>query len=305
MDFSSQLLKSAALITLSGGTVAVLALAMHRTECAVRARYHALCDVSVPGKEEGAYEYKYVDEYQERYEAQQSSGRAAESDSESDSDERTALKERLSGKRIRETTPRGDVIMHYDVGSSSFIYYCDDRQVPYKYLETVARKYVLDNDCLEVYVNMYEELKKGIERQKDAKVQNCLDRRGKVVGSPAKKAESNGVFAVFRNYNKTNPKEIVRQRKYITKDRANRYSLRGGIEDAEALDGAPPPDEGDHTPRPMSFAEFKKLQETARGDDLPIRTLEDWVGSGGGETTVKEGELAKLLGEVTPCGTST
>jgi hypothetical protein len=48
-----------------------------------------------------------------------------------------------SHAHVRETTPQGDVIMTYDADRAMFCYYCDKRSVQFKYLEPVARKYVL------------------------------------------------------------------------------------------------------------------------------------------------------------------
>ena len=49
----------------------------------------------------------------------------------------------LPHDHVRETTPQGDVIMTYDADQSVFCYYCDKRSVQFKYLEPVARKYVI------------------------------------------------------------------------------------------------------------------------------------------------------------------
>jgi len=60
---------------------------------------------------------------------------------------------------IIEYTPLGNVAMFYDCDRESFCYYSDN-VIPYKYLETVARKYILVFDCLDLYVDMKEELEK-------------------------------------------------------------------------------------------------------------------------------------------------
>jgi hypothetical protein len=43
---------------------------------------------------------------------------------------------------IFEKTPLGNVAMYYDVDNESFIYFSDNT-IPYRFLEVVARKYVL------------------------------------------------------------------------------------------------------------------------------------------------------------------
>jgi hypothetical protein len=61
---------------------------------------------------------------------------------------------------VRETTPQGDVIMRYDADRAMFCYYCDKRSVQFKYLEPVARKYVVDHGCKRLYIDMRKELAK-------------------------------------------------------------------------------------------------------------------------------------------------
>jgi len=55
-------------------------------------------------------------------------------------------------------TPKGRIIMYYDFEKESFIYHCDTKDVPYLYLETVARKYALTYHCKKIVVD----IKKGI-----------------------------------------------------------------------------------------------------------------------------------------------
>ena len=59
---------------------------------------------------------------------------------------------------VRDTTPQGDVIMRYDADRAMFCYYCDKRSVQFKYLEPVARKYVVDHGCKRLYIDMRKEL---------------------------------------------------------------------------------------------------------------------------------------------------
>jgi len=61
---------------------------------------------------------------------------------------------------VRETTPQGDVIMMYDADRCAFCYYSDTRSVQFKYLEPVARKYVLEHGCKRLYIDMRKELAK-------------------------------------------------------------------------------------------------------------------------------------------------
>lgn len=61
---------------------------------------------------------------------------------------------------VEEMTPEGRVRMRLTDG---IFEYWADRALHYRYLETVARKYVIVYDCREAYVNMFRELLKARE----------------------------------------------------------------------------------------------------------------------------------------------
>jgi|SaaInlStandDraft_2_1057019.scaffolds.fasta_scaffold20128_2 hypothetical protein len=64
-----------------------------------------------------------------------------------------------------EHTPAGNVIMLYNAHDESFWYFCDDKLISYKYLETVLRHYVIVYDCKSLYKNKGEQLKRMKEEQ--------------------------------------------------------------------------------------------------------------------------------------------
>ena len=185
--------------------------------------------------------------------------------------------EKKSYSKIHETTPNGDIIMYYDDNLESFVYYCDDKNIPYKYLETVARKFVIDNDCISLYVNMYEEIKKGIERKELE-----ISREQEITNNRTTNSDSlvNSVFATFKNYNLTNEKSRLKTKHYILKAQSNRYSYRGKIQDGEKLridTSFSPCNDSNQLPPPpptqskvMSFSEFKKLQKK---ENLTLNTF--------------------------------
>jgi len=52
-----------------------------------------------------------------------------------------------------ESTPRGNVIMFYDVYKQSFSYYCDQAVMPYDIMNAVAMKYVLTFYCRYFFID--------------------------------------------------------------------------------------------------------------------------------------------------------
>jgi DNA repair exonuclease SbcCD ATPase subunit len=61
--------------------------------------------------------------------------------------------EKIRNCYIMEYTPLGNVLMIYDTSRSTFKYFSDN-SIPYRYLETVARKYVKCYNCRPIFVDM-------------------------------------------------------------------------------------------------------------------------------------------------------
>jgi hypothetical protein len=146
---------------------------------------------------------------------------------------------------IMENTPLGNVIMMYDNNRETFNFYSDN-MIPYRFLETVARKYVITYNCRPLYIDMEEELKifeqKMLEHEANEK-QNSEKANKENLSEPKK-----NVFAKFKSYNTEGksghvskvpgPQNSVqnkdtgdkdKNRKIILKDNANRYSCQGKI----------------------------------------------------------------------------
>jgi len=166
-------------------------------------------------------------------------------------------------KIIMEYTPLGNVAMWYDKVTESF-HYNSDSTIPYRFLEVVARKYALQYNCEELYLDMAEEIKSVEEklqqqrdkekREKEEELRVEEERKNNPTittatteaAAAAPKPKSN-VFAKFKDYNKTNTKTSVtvpsnksgstntntgtnkkgEQNMVILKENANRYTYDG------------------------------------------------------------------------------
>jgi hypothetical protein len=131
--------------------------------------------------------------------------------------------ENLVYKRVEEITPDGKVILKYDEATTTFLYW-SEKTIKYKYLEVAARKYVILFDCKDVYVNIFRELWKVLQKKEIEPV--------------------TGPFAKFQSYNtvthKLNNKKIVNER-------SNQYKYMGKkIEEVPLV-----------TYKQISFREFK------------------------------------------------
>lgn len=113
------------------------------------------------------------------------------------------IKERLDSLKnsfIIEKTPLGNVIMYYNNERNSFEYYTDNT-IPYRFLETVGRKYITVFNCKQIYVDMANELKEAERKLKEKEELEKREREEKENGSDIVVAKKN-VFTKFKSYNK-------------------------------------------------------------------------------------------------------
>jgi hypothetical protein len=129
----------------------------------------------------------------------------------------------IQKEQVEEETPEGKVIMKYNKDDNFFFYWSEKPQM-YRYLETVARKYVILYDCKDVYVNMYKELLKSLQ-EKEPMIQ--------------------GPYAKFKSYNTSSTTHIKHT---LTRERANKYKYMGKKQEVQ------------QTPipfKPINFLEYK------------------------------------------------
>jgi hypothetical protein len=185
--------------------------------------------------------------------------------------------ESLKNSIVVEHTPLGNVAMHYDIKREAFVYYSDS-VMPYRYLEVVARKYVITFHCKRVFIDMEDEINKAktkIEEQKNAKKleeeqEQAENPELELKDEPKKK----NVFANFKTYNKNTTKDSSNKpttgnstatnsdnkktEDLILKENANHYTCDGRYSNFLALKKV------DKTlvdkRLKMSFADFKKMQ---------------------------------------------
>jgi tetratricopeptide (TPR) repeat protein len=139
---------------------------------------------------------------------------------------------------IREETPKGEVLMYYGHEMESFIYYSKTKEIPYKYLETLARKYVIMYDCKKLYVDIRKEYEKGLNKYKEMKENKTPEGGPGGTGGEVEGAGGGGekkkkqLFVSFKTYNRKGEVNIKQKDKiYILREKANRYSYRGKIEE--------------------------------------------------------------------------
>ena len=134
---------------------------------------------------------------------------------------------------IQETTPRGEILMYYDVKNKEFVYYSNNKNLPYRTLDAVARKYVCLHNVPSIYVDIREEVKRGFEKCKN---------KAKCMESATTPSTSSSLYAVYKNYKSSATATTTStaahtngigqsSKKVILKDNVNKFIFKGRIDD--------------------------------------------------------------------------
>ena len=120
-----------------------------------------------------------------------------------------------------EKTPDGLIYFGYDIDKEAFFYYCDFKDVQYNYLEVVARKFVIDNNCKLLLLNSKEEIVKAALEFRE---KNDSDQEISTVFANLKTEDVNKKDS-FDHKLKIKAKEIP------VPEKSNRYIYRGKLLD--------------------------------------------------------------------------
>lgn len=189
-----------------------------------------------------------------------------------------------TNSHVRETTPQGDVIMTYDVERALFCYYCDKRTVQFKYLEPVARKYVIEHGCKRLYIDFRKEMSKANEKASNptaAAVSNPAAATNPPIAPPP-------VFAQLKKYSNGNNRnngnngnripnlskinEFIKTKglnasasasSNVLKEQVTHYLYCGRVDDfVDASESSPTNETHDfNIIKPIDYASYKKMND--------------------------------------------
>jgi len=185
--------------------------------------------------------------------------------------------EQFKKRIIIESTPLGNVLLFYNHDKLAFDYYSDST-IPYRFLETVARKYVLTYNYRPLYIDMDEELRECEKKLIEVANQNTINRDKNLLSNKLKESVDNkkNVFAKFKSYNKEAgtgrvntvppPKNNISQNrmntnngdKILLKENSNRYSHQGKFANFNILQKIDK--KIINKKYAMTFADFKKIK---------------------------------------------
>jgi hypothetical protein len=160
--------------------------------------------------------------------------------------------DKFKNSYIMEKTPLGNVAMCYNHAKGSFEYYSENT-IPYRYLETVSRKYVMTFQCKNLYIDMNIELQNAITKKELKEKEKEKEKEEKELKTKDNQLKTKDIFAKFKSnnretisrenlnlnvvnkgknskqmYTNTNTKnQSISNDKYIIKENANRYTHSG------------------------------------------------------------------------------
>lgn len=177
------------------------------------------------------YEYRYIDEFQNKEYTEKTDDEL----------------HKLLGQYVVEDTPDGKVAMSYDHTCRKFIYYAD-KNILFKYLETVSRKYAIVHDCDKIYVDIANELYKGKVKLLDEFKKDAEDAANKV------NTNSKSVFANFKSYNSKGT-NTQGKGKWLLLEHSNNYINKGKLDDYQKILN---PLVDTNPSKKITFADYKK-----------------------------------------------
>ena len=184
---------------------------------------------------------------------------------------------------VLELTPLGNIYMRYNNHKKSFEYFSNNT-IPYRYLEPVARKYVMTYWCKPIFIDIDEELKAA-----EIRYDEDIKKKEEEAKRQDDASKQNKIFARLKNYNKDNnsknqPNMQMKNRnqpsltlppqikanlpnvnqtsgKQLLKENANRYTWEGRLANFSLLKKVDKKTVDKNLS--LSFSDFKRMQQSS------------------------------------------
>lgn len=141
---------------------------------------------------------------------------------------------------LLENTPDGNVLMRYNLDRAGFEYWCDYKNIKYDYLETVARKFVITNFCIDLYkdrIKNIQDQKSKLEeekREKEKKINEEID--DSITNSIEESEEEDDVFLKPKQlHEKIGAEKKDKKPEEIVATESNKYLYMGKINEFKWL----------------------------------------------------------------------
>ena len=151
--------------------------------------------------------------------------------------------------------------IQYNKENEGFTYWSDKKNIEYKYLETVARKYVTEFRCSDIYIDREQDIKNQVEKEEEEK--KMAEEREKMSAEDKEDIDSDDdVFAKLKPKQKkpTSKKSNIR-----AAVNANKYRYQGKLKEfIKHLEEKKEKSENTKTKKKMGFSDWKNMFSTAK-----------------------------------------
>tara|TARA_B110001450_G_C17668024_1_gene500587 strand:+ start:2360 stop:3064 length:705 start_codon:yes stop_codon:yes gene_type:complete len=157
---------------------------------------------------------------------------------------------KLNLQDLIEETPVGKVVMKYNIDYESYWYYSNNKNIPYKVLDTIARKYAITNNCKSICVNYkkeYNNSKNELQNKNNIQKENEINLEIKKDDSPFIKLKP---YNIKSNNTKSNNKNNKNNNNLIVVNNSNKFTYKGKLSDYYYK----PPEDTNHV---ISYKDFK------------------------------------------------
>ena len=137
----------------------------------------------------------------------------------------------LRNNILMENTPLGNVFMYYDSVKDTFCYY-SDRIIPYKYIDTVCRKYVIKFNCVSLYFDIkYGDNNTGVTNTTDNTSTNINEECKETLSGSGSSVSGvkNSIFVKLKSYNKADKSTSNTVKSPELNTSINRYTYEGKL----------------------------------------------------------------------------
>jgi hypothetical protein len=124
--------------------------------------------------------------------------------------ENSSFEMRWKKRTLIQNTPRGNIIMYYDVYKKGFSYYCDQQSIPYILLNTLAMKYVRWFRCKDLFIDDSLDSQCSpsplIQLEKEEEKKENTEKKKTHETSGLKEKLKSGPFVKLKKYNTSSQK---------------------------------------------------------------------------------------------------
>lgn len=146
----------------------------------------------------------------------------------------------LMNNYIIEYTPVGNVVMRYNHHDQTFDYFSNN-SIPYRYLETIGRKYVMTYQCKNIFIDMETEVENANKLNEENKNSSKSTTSHKIIKNPVssitqinKKNQMTNKHAPENRNNSTTVVNPINNIDIVVKN-SNRYTWKGRFADFKIL----------------------------------------------------------------------